>query len=120
MIKNDPYVDQIKETIFSVMQHFKNYHWHLSFQSRGREKDKWLSPEVEEVLKILIRKGKRKVLVVPIGFVSDNLETLYDLDIALKEKAKSLGILLQRAPSLNDSPKFIRALTDIVLKVLNG
>ena len=120
MVKNDPYVDQIKETIFSVMKYFENYHWYLSFQSRGRGKDNWLSPDVEEVLKILNRKGKRKALVVPIGFVSDNLETLYDLDIALKEKAKSLGILLQRSPSLNDSPKFIKALTDMILKVLDG
>jgi len=118
-VKNDPYVDQIHATISSVMQRFKNNDGHLAFQSRGRGNGEWLSPDVEDVLKVLAKSGKVEVLVVPLGFVSDHLETLHDLDIILRKKAWDLGLNFQRSPSLNDSPKFIEALTDIVLKSLD-
>ena len=115
IVRNDPYVDQIKATICGVMNHLGNDNWHLAFQSRGTGDEKWLSPTGEEVLEILAREGAKEVLVVPIGFVSDNLETLYDLDISLKKKAEGLGLEFRRSPSLNDSPKFIKALTNVVL-----
>lgn len=115
-VKNDPYPDQIHATISSVMERFKNHDWHLAFQSRGKENGEWLSPDVEDVLKVLAKSGKGEVLVVPLGFISDHLETLHDLDITLRKKAQDLGLKFQRSPSLNDSPKFIEALTDIVLK----
>jgi ferrochelatase len=62
----------------------------------------------------LSKEGVQKVLIVPIGFVSDHIEILYDIDIVYREKAKSLGIKLKRPPSLNDSEKFIDALSAIV------
>ena len=79
----------------------------------------WLSPNVEVVLEIIAKSGKREVLVVPLVFVVDHLETLYDLDIVLTEKAHDLGLVLQRSPSLNDSPKFIEALADISIPSLD-
>lgn len=118
LVKNDPYVEQIKETISGVMECLGHNEWHLAFQSRGRGEGEWLSPDVEEVLKILAGSEKKEILVVPLGFVSDHLETLYDLDISLREKASALGICFQRSPSLNDSPEFIEALTNIILKFL--
>jgi len=119
MVRNDPYVNQIRATISIVMKRFKNFGWYLAFQSRGKRKEKWLSPNVEEVLEILAKSGKQEVLVAPLSFVSDNLETLHDLDIVLKKKADDLGLVFHRSPSLNDSPKFIKALTDIILNSLN-
>ena len=74
---------------------------------------------MEGVLADLAKAGTKEVLVVPLGFVSDHLETLYDLDIVLKRKADNLGLQFQRAPSLNDSPGFIEALTDIILESLH-
>ncbi|MCD6353232.1 MAG: ferrochelatase [Proteobacteria bacterium] len=117
-VRNDPYVDQIKTTICGVMKRLKNHKWHLAFQSSGTGDEKWLSPNVKDVLEIIARHGTKEVLMVPIGFVSDHLETLYDLDISLKKKADNLGLQYQRSPSLNDSPKFIKALTNVVLLFL--
>jgi len=114
-VKDDPYVDQIKATISVLMQRLKNSKWHLAFQSRGQKGEKWLSPDTEDLLKTLARQGTKEVLSVPIGFVSDHLETLYDLDIFLKKKADDLGLQYQRTPSLNESPKFIEALTHFIL-----
>jgi len=70
------------------------------------------------VLESLAKRGKREVLIVPLGFVADHLEILYDLDIVLAEKAHDLELVLHRSPSLNDSPQFIEALADIALTSL--
>ena len=117
---NDPYRDMINQTISGVMERLASHDWYLAFQSRGSGKGKWLSPDVGEVLEILATRGEKDVLVVPLGFVSDHLETLYDLDIVLRKKAHDLGINLQRAPSLNDSQKFIEALTEVVITSSNN
>ena len=76
----------------------------------------WLEPTVDSILDKLSEDGKKYILIVPVGFVSDNIETLYDIDIIYKETAKSLGLIFHRTESLNDSPKFIDALVDIVKK----
>lgn len=118
-VEDDPYVNQIKTTIEAVMKHFEGHRWSLAFQSQGKKGGAWLSPGVEEVLENMAKRGTREVLVVPLGFVADHLETLYDLDIVLREKAHELGLVLHRSPSLNDSPKFIEALAHICLTSLD-
>jgi len=118
-VENDPYVDQIKATIGEVMKRCNDHDWCLAFQSHGGKGGAWLSPNVEEMLETIAKSGKREVLVVPLGFVADHLEILYDLDIVLTEKAHDLGLVLQRSPSLNDSPKFIEALADISIPSLD-
>jgi len=118
-VKNDPYVDQIKTTINMVMKHFKDHDRCLAFQSQGKKGDAWLSPNVEGVLENMAKSDKREVLVIPLGFVADHLETLYDLDIVLAEKARDLGLELHRSPSLNDSAKFIDALAHIAITSLD-
>ena len=75
---------------------------------------------VEEALKELAASGEKNALVVPIGFVSDHLETLYDLDIVLRKKALDQGLNFKRAPSLNDSPQFIEALTEVIVNSLGS
>jgi len=113
-VNDDPYVNEIKKTIAGVIMRLEKHEWYLAFQSQGKE-GAWLAPYGEEVLKNIAASGKKDVLVVPLGFVSDNLETLYDLDIVLRKKALDLGLNFKRAPSLNDSPQFIEALTEVIV-----
>lgn len=113
-LNDDPYVNEIKKTIAGVITRLEKHEWYLAFQSQGKE-GAWLTPNVEEVLKDIAASGKKDVLVVPLGFVSDHLETLYDLDFVLRKKALDLGLNFNRAPSLNDSPQFIEALTEVIV-----
>jgi ferrochelatase len=89
--------------------------WHLSYQSKSGPV-KWLEPSTDEKLKELAREGVKDILVVPISFVSDHIETLYEIDILYKNIADKLGIKLKRVDSLNTHPHFIEALKDMVEK----
>lgn len=110
----DPYVREIKTTIDEIIKKI-DIEWHLSYQSKTGPV-KWLEPTTEHMLRELAGRGIKDLLVVPISFVSDHIETLYEIDMIYKDMAKNLGINLQRVESLNTSPKFIEALTDIVIK----
>jgi ferrochelatase len=77
---------------------------------------KWLEPSTEDKLKELARNGIRNILVVPISFVSDHIETLYEIDVLYKSMAQELGIALKRVNSLNIHPVFIKALADMVIQ----
>ena len=110
----DPYVREIQGTIDEVTKKL-DIRWHLSYQSKTGPV-KWLEPTTEQMLHELAGKGIKDLLVVPISFVSDHIETLYEIDILYKDMARGLGINLKRTESLNTSPKFIEALADIVMK----
>ena len=110
----DPYVEQIEATVKGITGVAGPLSWRLAFQSRGGKPGEWLEPELDTVLRELVEEGHREVLVMPLGFVSDNVETLYDIDILWKERAESMGISFRRSPSLNDSETFIEALSQIV------
>jgi ferrochelatase len=110
----DPYVKEINGTIQAITEKI-DIEWHLSYQSKSGPV-KWLEPSTEHMLHALAKKGVKDLLVVPISFVSDHIETLYEIDILYKDMAKGLGINLKRIESLNTSPKFIEALSDIVIK----
>jgi ferrochelatase len=112
--KGDPYVNQIKGTIEEITRRIP-IKWHQSYQSKSGPV-KWLEPSTDEKLKELAGEGVRDILVVPISFVSDHIETLYEIDILYKNLADKLGIKLKRADSLNTNPHFIEALKDIVFK----
>src|SRR3989338_8107521 len=114
--KDALYVKQLNETIEGIIRHTGDITWHLGFQSKGMSAGEWLEPTVDSILDKLSEDGKKYILIVPVCFVSDNIETLYDIDIIYKETAKSLGLIFHRTESLNDSPKFIDALVDIVKK----
>ena len=110
----DPYLDQIRVTVAMVMESFQNVDYHLAFQSRAGP-IRWLEPSTEEVITELARKGTRALLVIPVSFVSDHMETLYEIDIAYREMALNKGINdFRRMESLNDSPLFIRCLAELV------
>ena len=110
----DPYVDQLLQTAARLVPALLPGTWRLAFQSKGRRGGEWLEPEAATAVREFAEAGWRKLLVVPLGFVSDHVETLYDLDIELREVAASCGMAFLRCHALNDSPPFIAALADIV------
>ncbi len=114
----DPYEKQTIGTINEVTKRI-NIQWHLSYQSKSGPVE-WLEPSTEEKLKELSQKGVKNVLVVPISFVSDHVETLYEIDILYKSLADELGINIKRADSLNTHPLFIEALKAIVLEKIES
>ena len=109
----DPYVDHILRTVRAIEQQTKAP-GRLCYQSRSGPVE-WLSPSTPEMLRMLADEGKKNVLMVPISFVSDHIETLYEIDILYRKQAEELGIRLLSSPSLNCHPLFISALTDLVL-----
>ena len=120
IIGNDPYVEDMKESVNEVLKRVEPLPWHMAFQSKGGGTERWVAPEVECVLVEINKIGVREVLIVPIGFVSDHIEILYDIDILYKEKAESLGMVLKRTQSLNCSERFIEALATIVEEHIKG
>jgi ferrochelatase len=120
VVSNDSYVEDIHETIRGVLDRVGPLGWRLAFQSRGGGSDAWLGPDVSAVLEDLSQNGYQRVLVVPVGFVSDHLETLYDLDIKHRKEAEALGMHYERSESLNDGPRFIQALAQVVSAQLDS
>jgi len=113
--EGDPYLAQIEESVRLIMQQFAMPH-HLSFQSRAGPV-KWLEPSTDDMLKRLAASGVKNLLVVPLSFVSDHIETLHEIDIEYSKKAWELGIArFERMPSLNSSPRFIEALAALIQK----
>ena len=112
--EGDPYADQIQATIKGILSKI-DIPWSLSYQSKSGPVQ-WLGPSTDEMIERLAEKGIRNLLVVPISFVSDHIETLYEIDILYKSLAEKLGMRLERARSLNTSPLFISALQQIVVQ----
>jgi ferrochelatase len=115
--QGDPYVDQIMATVRKISEAIP-MRWHLSYQSRSGPV-KWLGPSTDTKLSELASEGVRNVLMVPISFVSDHIETLYEIDILYKNLAEELKIDLRRTDSLNTHPVFIEALKELVWKGLD-
>ncbi|PKN16648.1 MAG: ferrochelatase [Deltaproteobacteria bacterium HGW-Deltaproteobacteria-23] len=111
--EGDPYLQHVSESVRLVMERFELPH-HLSFQSRAGPV-KWLEPSTDDMLKRLAGSGVKNLLVIPLSFVSDHIETLHEIDIEYSKKAWELGIVkFERMPSLNSSPTFIAALAQLV------
>jgi protoporphyrin/coproporphyrin ferrochelatase len=117
--EGDPYKDQLLETSRLVAERAGVGSWSFAFQSASPTGEPWLEPDILEELERLHAEGVRKVLVAPVGFVSDHLEILWDIDVEAREKAAELGLELDRIESLNDSPEFARALAVLVEQVLD-
>ena len=117
---NDPYPTQLRETAATIAERLQLSHWDNGWQSAGQTAVPWLGPDILEKMEILRNEGIKKLLICPIGFVSDHLEVLYDIDIECQKLAKDLDMQLVRTASLNDDPLFIEALADVVLKQLNN
>ena len=116
--EGDPYRDQLLETSRLVAERVGLADWSFAFQSASATGEPWLGPGILEELDRLAANGVRRVLVCPIGFVSDHLEILWDLDVEARERAVELGLELERIESLNDDPAFMRALAELVRRRL--
>jgi len=112
--EGDPYVDHLKETILAI-ENITGIQGRLCYQSRSGPVE-WLSPSTPEMLEQLAAEGCKNILMVPISFVSDHIETLFEISILYREKAEHLGMHLQACSSLNLNPTFIAALRELVLE----
>jgi ferrochelatase len=111
---NDPYPDRLRETCEALAARLRLPRWWFAYQSAGHGTIPWLGPDILEVLPEVRAEGARAVLVTPIGFVADNLEILYDLDIEAAERARELGLAFRRTESLNADETLIEGLADEV------
>lgn len=110
----DPYLEHIQTTVRLTMELFGGISHHLAFQSRAGPV-KWLEPSTEAKIAELAAAGCKQLLMVPLSFVSDHIETLYEIDIQYKEEATVLGISdFRRTEALNSSPAFINCLAELV------
>ena len=116
----DPYDNEAKATARRVAVRSGLDSWTFAYQSQGMTGEEWLGPTVEERLDESAAMGITDLVVAPIGFVSDHVEILYDVDIQFRDYARRLGITIRRPESLNDSPTFIAALAAVVREKLGG
>lgn len=116
--QGDPYDSQLRETAALVAETagLSAERWSWSYQSAGKSPEPWLGPQLEEHLPVLAEQGVRRVVSVPVGFVGDHVEILYDIDIEAMAVARRCGIELVRPPALNDDPEFIDALVSVVFE----
>lgn len=111
---NDPYEAQLLESARVVAASAGLDEFRFGWQSAGGSREPWIGPDILEYLGTLRDEGVRSVLQVPIGFVCDHLEILYDIDLEAKERARELGMVLERTDLPNASPDFIAAIADVV------
>ena len=114
LVENEPYVKDMEESVREVLKKIEPLPWHIAFQSRGMGPEEWLGPDVESILTELSRQKVREILIIPIGFVADHIEVLFDIDILYRGKAEFMEMVLKRTTSLNFSKRFIEALSSIV------
>lgn len=121
MATSSPYEEQLQETARLVAKGAKLPDWDLVWQSRsGPPTIPWLKPDILDHLRALKKEGVEKVIISPIGFVSDHMEVIYDLDHEAKDLAKELGMTLVRAASAGTHPRFVGMVADLVEEHLHG
>jgi protoporphyrin/coproporphyrin ferrochelatase len=112
----DPYDSQLRETARLVAEKagLPPEQWSWSYQSAGRSAEPWLGPQLEEYIPELAQKGIRNIVSLPVGFVSDHVEILFDIDIEAQAAAREHGVRLERPPALNTDPLFIGQLAELI------
>jgi ferrochelatase len=110
----DPYAKEVAATAAAVAARAGVTRYRVGYQSAGRTPEPWIGPDVSEVVGELAAGGAREFLIVPIGFVCDHTEILFDIDIQARAAATAAGATLRRTESLNNSPAFIGMLEDLV------
>jgi ferrochelatase len=112
--RGDPYLEHVQATVRGVMERIGDQPWTLAFQSRSGPVQ-WMEPDTVAELDRLGAERVPGVLIVPVSFVSDHIETLQEIDFEYRLHAEKVGIpRFERAPSLNDHTDFISALADLV------
>jgi protoporphyrin/coproporphyrin ferrochelatase len=117
--EGDPYPDQVAESASDIaglldLGAEPGLSWGVAWQSAGRTADPWIGPDLLVEIRRVADEGATAVVVCPVGFVSDHLEVLYDLDIEADQVARSVGVRFARTPSLNDDPRFLQLLAGVV------
>ncbi len=121
MAVNCDYAVQLAEAGGLIAHALGIKNWQLVYQSRsGSPSQPWLGPDVTEHLKTLHREGVRKVVVAPIGFVSDHMEVVYDLDVQAQNVAKELGMKMVRASTAGTHPAFVKMIREVMLERINN
>jgi ferrochelatase len=116
-----PYASDLTAATRAVVRRLGHARWSVAYQSRsGSPRQPWLEPDIGAVLRRLGADGERHVVVVPIGFVCDHVEVLYDLDIEARRVADGAGLSLHRAAAVNDHPEFVAMLADLVRGARGG
>lgn len=117
VVERDPsYLDQLRKTIDAVRHKLDpKIEWYQGYQSAGHTPEVWLKPDLTDILADLRDKNKKAVLIVPIQFLADHLEILYDLDIAARKQCEEFGIVYNRIELPNTDPLFIAALAHIAV-----
>jgi ferrochelatase len=113
LASGDPYPDELRASAAAVAARLGLATWHFAFQSAGATPEPWLGPDAGTAIRQLAAAGHDALLIVPIGFVCDHVEILYDVDVEYRGLAQQLGVHLERTVSLNDHPGFIAALADL-------
>jgi ferrochelatase len=116
----DPYPNEVAATAKAVADRCGIRSYHTAYQSAGRTPEPWLGPDLSEHVRARASSGVRSMLVVPIGFVCDHTEILFDIDVQAAAAAREAGIALRRTQSLNTSPTFIRALAALVAQTVDS
>ena len=111
----DTYPEQLEQSARAVAGAAGIRDWSVAWQSAGRTDDEWLGPDINAVIRSVAAAGGAGVVVCPIGFVSDHLEVLYDIDVEARSTATRCGMSFARTASLNDDPRFCDVLADVVL-----
>ncbi|HEX2254717.1 MAG TPA: ferrochelatase [Thermoanaerobaculia bacterium] len=119
LAEGDPYERQLRETAEAVAARTEArtgcpLDWTFCYQSAAADARDWLGPDVLQVISRLAAEGCRHLVAAPVGFLSDHVEVLYDLDVEARQVAEAHGARLHRIPSLNASPDLVRALSTIV------
>jgi ferrochelatase len=111
---DDPYMEQVERTGAAVAAAAGLERWRVAWQSAGRTPEPWLTPDVLALLPLLAAEGVEGVVVCPAGFTADHLEVLYDIDVQARAVAERAGLRLVRTRSLNDDPRFVSLLAELV------
>lgn len=116
-LEGDPYEMVVRQSVDEIVKRIgvKTDH-RIAYQSKGAGPREWLGPSTEDVIQGAKKMGKKGVVVVPVGFVADHIETLYDIDILFKGIAESSGLAFRRSASLNTDPRFMELLASLVVK----
>jgi len=115
LASGDTYPEQLRASAQGAARAAGISNWDVAWQSAGRTADPWIGPDILEVLRTKKAQGLTDVVSCPIGFVSDHLEVLFDIDIQAQALAHELGLNLIRTASLNDDPAFISVLANVVM-----
>ena len=115
MAKDSAYVQELRRTAELVSQTLGRREWKLAYSSRsGHPRDPWLEPDVSRAIRQEASRGVKEILFIPIGFIADHVEILFDLDVEAQETAKTCGVRLRRSQTVGEHPRFVQMMAEVV------